>query len=357
MSTIQRALLIAHDAAPSRAFQALAIALAKSHVAIRLLLADAGSNPTPTTEDTLAGVAWADVVVIGMSSERNAAREVYAASLAHARDKPYGFYADTFGAWKREWFSGFRLNASFLFVVNDEERPEAARYFRNAQISPTGNPEWWKYCVPADREVARRLVNAEKRECVVLVPLTKDPAINRTKAIATIDAVNACPGAFCVVFDMHPGDITSPEAYEAEFSKKLKEETMSGLVFSSEPADRLIPGADVLVGPSTSPSIHAMAREIVVIDVLDPTIEAWLQKDVGDTHTYAGRHGGSFEPRTPREFAELLAHLTGLHMSGPGRDNELEARFRDLRTRQKALVPHTSEGEAVGKMAYAILNL
>ncbi|MBI4088143.1 hypothetical protein HY418_02045 [Candidatus Kaiserbacteria bacterium] len=358
LKTIRKILLVAHDKASCTAFAALAAHLTSLGLEVKALLADAGRNPTPSDSELFDAVKWwADIVLIGMSSEKNAGPEITAASLAYDTGKPYGFYADTFGAWKREWFSGFRVGASFLFVVNDDERLEAAPHFRNAHISPTGNTEWWKYFVPADREASRALVSAKPGDCVILIPFTKDPAINRTKVSATIDTVNACPGAFRVVFNVHPGDKTSPDTYMSEFAGKLKDGSASSLTFSAEPADNLVPAADVLVGPATSPSIHAMAREIVVIDILDPTIEAWLRKDIGNTRTYAGRHGGSFEPKSSREFAEILLYLTGVHMSGLVRDDELAAQFKALRGRQKELVPRSVEGEAVARMADAILKL
>ncbi len=360
-------LLVAYDTAPAKALSQLADELRNRGNEITPFLLDAGKVAAPSDLAIREGIVSADIVLCGISSQKNSAVEMAAAFYAMSGKKPLGIYADTFDRWRAQHLVEVLPLASFLFVVNEEEAQRAREMYPGLRVEAVGNPEWYKYFLPADREASRALVGAKDYECVVLVPFTKNPQVNTDKITATLQATNKeldvgesfryC-GPIRVVINTHPGDKTPRDFYQEAVQKSGGFNRTTTLLFSDNKADELIPGADVVVGPSTSAAIHAMARGIPLVDVSTEAIQSWLKEETGKEHTYFAQHGGSLEVAQERvgELTGLLVYLTETF-----EDPVVHQRWRTFLDKQieaqAALVPPSSQGASIERMADVLLSM
>jgi hypothetical protein len=317
---------------------------------VTTLLLNGGKVSAPTG-GILPLIQQCDGVLLGMSSPAtNAGLELVAGRMALDHKKPLAFLADAFSAWKRPWFDDLKPYVSLLFVVNEAEATEAKLTYPHTKIVACGNPEWAKYFEPADRNASRGLVDANKSEIVVLIPFIKDWGVNIDKATMALHAIASmsAPNGYRAVINLHPGDKATLEAYQHELGRFVGGPFQ--VVFSKESADALIPGADVVMGPSTSASIHAMARGIPLIDVMSRTIRAWVMQDIGSDKTYASQNGGSIEVVSSSTLSILLHTLA----KGTGAGSISLARMRE---KQPLLVPRFKADQVLKTMTDALLKL
>ena len=114
-----KVVLVARDAAPSRAFSKLAPVLQESGFDADLLVGDG----KPLIEGEIINlVERANIVVLGMSSSENLARpEILAGETAKKWGIPYGFYGDVRRCWARAragaWFEDLASRTSFYFGI------------------------------------------------------------------------------------------------------------------------------------------------------------------------------------------------------------------------------------------------
>src|SRR3989344_7576427 len=116
-----RVAMIARDMAPSSAFKYVSGELIKHGVEVLCYLGY--GKPFVFNAEELTHT---DVVLLGMSSSGELAEpEICTAKILRSINKPYGFYADTYGCHKRPCFGPGRDGASFLHVINDAEARRA----------------------------------------------------------------------------------------------------------------------------------------------------------------------------------------------------------------------------------------
>jgi hypothetical protein len=222
--------------------------------------------------------------------------EIMAAQIAKRLNIPFGFYADAKGAWRRETIAGFRDNASLVFVVYASEVEEAQGFFSKAKVVHSGNPEWERYFLPADREAVRRSIGARSGDFVVLSPGTKEPVITILLWAAVLEAafkVESFPkegSKTIVILTQHPGDQTPPEMYGLlkEYAPALSV-TLIGP--SKIPSDELVPGVDAVVSNmNSSVAVHAICRRLGAVDFYGPIARERLKRG-GAGHL--GQHFGT----------------------------------------------------------------
>jgi hypothetical protein len=348
--------LVCHDTAPRKAFELL-----RERIVARLGTADFESvqmiSQKRMNDDPTVGmdIRHGDTILIGMSSPAaNAEVEIRAADMARRYSRPFGFYADTFGAWKREWFKGSLKKAHFLFVVNEAEAREAHEAFPHLAVYPVGNPLWDEFWHPSNRVEARGYVGALETETVVLSPFTKTPLINFIKADMIISAIvailrqtsfhdEALDGGhvlqYRLVFVIHLGDQTpriydALESYGSLLHPNLQIEVIRG------GAHKILPHADVLIGPATSASNHAIACGVPIIDIDNPLIMEWTQKDTGSKLTYAALQGAAI-PADHKMLFELLAALPLKHEN---------AMLAEMRRCQEGLIPEITRDQVLTRI-------
>lgn len=333
-------LLVANDRAPSVCFAKLQNHLEKQgHDVAAVLNHGKGRNE----EDLIflvEQVKKADVVLCGLSSPAaNAKMEVRAAEYGTTYAKPYGFYADTFGAHNREWFASVRDGASFLFTVNGTEAAVAKVLFPAAKVTATGNPLWDAYFTPCDKSEARARAGVEEKELFVLLPLGKTTLSNMEKISGLMQAFGFSDRRVCVVLTLHPGDETAIQAYESAVRTANKMHPYFRMKIYSEGTDVILPGADAVIGPAASASVHAMARGIPLIDWRTPGIQQGLKADIGSPDSYAVRYNAAVQTSSPNELRNLLWAFT--------MNPEAWSFYRE---KQRGLVPHIPAQHVLSRM-------
>jgi hypothetical protein len=219
-----RAVLVGRDAAPSKAFK-----MVKAELEVRGWQVDAflgeGGSFIPDMDKVMEVVKTATCVLTGMSNPADRAEEeVLAADRAREAGVPFGFYADAPGRLKAEWFAHLREDASFLFVLNREERKDAEHIYRkaaaNGAIFESGNHEWEDASFPKfSYDEIRGRLGIGKGEIMVLVPGHKSTAISAFLLVSTVHALNqpfVMKGRqWRVVFAPHPSDGQAQSGYKA----------------------------------------------------------------------------------------------------------------------------------------------
>lgn len=210
--------LVGHDVAPTVAFGKVKTELESRGWQVEAFLG--GGKPIGASpQDIKDAIEKAKVVLLGMSYPADhAAEEIAAGVLAFEKGKPFGFYADTFGAWQRSWFSELLPKASFLFVLNDKEK-EAASYLhlRADAIVVAGNHSWEEASFPRySREDIRAKLGIARDETMVFVAGHKSVPISAFLLMGVVHALNqpeAKGRKWQIVFAPHPGDGVSPNTY------------------------------------------------------------------------------------------------------------------------------------------------
>ncbi|QQG46252.1 MAG: hypothetical protein HYY55_00175 [Candidatus Niyogibacteria bacterium] len=214
----------------------------------------------------------ADVILIGMSGpEKLAQTELEIAEKALKQDVPFGFYADTYDAFRRPWIPEFlRKRTSFLFTVGEEEKVEAQKLFPDAEIVASGNPTWEYFFSPRfSKYEVRSLFKIQTGEKVILCSLgtALEPNLAMLKNLnGALAAGKNNYSLRTIIIGIHPGDqnyrndpriyakILSP-IFRALFVPKDKMPTMD-----------IIPGADYVVDtPGSSIGINAACLRVPVI--------------------------------------------------------------------------------------------
>lgn len=333
-----RILLVGHDVAPTRAFGLLANHLHHSGVSVETIVCGGGKILPPSTEELEQIVTRADIVLIGISfPAENADIEIATGRLAMELGKPFGFYADTFGAWNREWFREFRLYASFLFVINKDEAERARNVFPNASITATGNVLWSDYFNPADRAAVRAEIGANDGEFVILAPGCKEAVINIGLWTSVIEAARGT--SWKVLLTKHPGDKTPDDIYAPllHYAKGMEVSAQ----WAEKKADDIVPGVDAVVDLCGSVGIHAIARRIPVIDFFGELSKQWLFEATGSRKSFRAIAGASTWVENG-SAATLRSAFT---------------RGRTLHEAQEKFLPEAKKGEALKRMAQALLTL
>lgn len=293
-----KVVLVARDIAPSNAFKMvvaefLGNSWLPSHTSVLVKGAElfvGSGKPLKATEDEIAAaVKSADVVLVGISSSAELAKEeLVACKVAKEASVPYGLYADTFGcAVNRNWFDHVRAEASFVFVLNGKEAEEARKVFSKAKVVASGNPTWDDFFYPKlTREESRAKLGIKDDEVFVLCPGGKSLAINIQHwgfVIEALDFMNGseyAPRKWNVIFSRHPGDQSAPDAY-AELVKFSDIQAKVVAPDEMKTSD-MIPGMDVMVSCCSTVEIEAVCQRKPVISYIPHTGLVRMRTTMGD---------------------------------------------------------------------------
>lgn len=261
--------LVGRDVAPSGCLSKVKEGLIGKGMQVVDFLGNGG--PLNASEETIKqAVAKAYVVLTGMSSSPELAREeLAAADFADRNGITYGFYADTFGSYKRPWFSHLRDGANFVFVVDQEEAEDAGKYFKNAKIVVSGNPFWEEFCFPRlSYHQTREVLGVFDDEKMILCPGSKALTVNIAFFSAVIDAVHLLTDGdtrkFKIFLAIHPGDHNDLCAYGelVKFSSVPVKIITYDMMLMSD----MVPGADIVVESASTVGIEAAHQRKPVID-------------------------------------------------------------------------------------------
>lgn len=260
--------LVARDIAPSSAFERLGKELIKNGSEVTAFLGK-GKPLNITQMELIKVVANTDIALIGMSSSKELSfEEVLAATTAAASKRPYGFYADTYGCYHREWFSKVRDEASFLFVINSGEAQKAREIFPHAEVVVSGNSVWEDFCFPKfTREEVRNKLGVVDDEFMVLSPGSKSPVINCILWGAVVEAVHLGllnSKKWKIFFSTHPGDQTDSVVY----NDLMKFSRMSVRLVPKEEmsVSDMISGCDIFIESVSTTGIEVAHQHKPVID-------------------------------------------------------------------------------------------
>lgn len=343
-----KVLLVANDIAPTQAFQRLIQSLEEKDIEVISLILDRNRVLLPQLDDVRRMIVEADIVLSGLSSPAaNAVAELTVLRFAIELGRPFGLYADTFGAWRRPWFADMLEKASFIFVVNETEREIASTETR-ATVVATGNPLWEEYFAPASFFEGLAAISGAEHELIVLAPGTKTASLNLKLWCDCIDGVAPFGSEAIrphVVLARHPGDTTPEAVYESLISLG----THDGVRVSMAPvaADRIVPAASVVVHLGVSSvAVHAACRRIPVIDLTQShLLQELLRRNTGNSSTPLARAGGAWICGTAIGIMEKIGliyeHRQGYHFDT----------FSTLRKAQEKVYPALTPGMATERMA------
>ena len=303
----RRVVLVGYDGAPSKAFKEyLEPAFEAAGWKVETFVGY-GKSIKGSREEIFTAVDRADIALLGMSvPAKNASEEIAAAQYAVKKGKPYGFYADTFGAAQRPWFSHLRKDARFLLVLDQEEADEAKRFYpHTTNIVVVGNHEFENASFPKFlRSEIRFKLGVRYDETLVVVPGHKSVPISCFLLMGVVHALNQSMfhyRKYRVIFTPHPGDNVSPQTYAEpilftqvpveimEGGKRyvrgyvddenlsederiqLKEEDGGYSIFD------LLPGAELMV---ESASTFCMSAAILRVPVISVLTEVSKQRNV-----------------------------------------------------------------------------
>lgn len=351
-----RVCLVAHDFAPSAAFEKLATVI---HGEVVTFLGH-GKSISASIEEIQKEVLVSNIILIGMSSSKELAEaEIAASETAMKANIPFGYYGDIYHCHERArsgaWFAPFREHASFFFAINEVEARDAKRIFPNAECVATGNPLWEDFSFPKlTREEARAKLFILADETFILAPGGKSPIVNVLVWGALIDAVSQiCDKRFTIILAPHPGDRTL-FATDPDTSTNLN--IYGDLIkFSSIPVkilDRniktseVLPGADIVVEWGTSICIEAAHLRIPALTVTS---------EVGRNRLYSFSKVRESEPTKLGISREVTTDPAEIKNAIKMILNDGNALF-EIHARQIEVYPGVStKGEAVKKMAVILI--
>lgn len=342
--------LVARDAAPSRAFIKLEPVLRQSGFNVNLFVGD-GKPFTETDEEIVSAVSGAKVVVLGMSSSQElASPEILAGNKASICGVPYGFYGDVRRCWARArvgaWFEQIAPNVAFYFGVTQADADAAQEVFPKAQLFGTGNPLREEMAFPRlTREEVRASLGVAPHEKLVLAPGNKFAGGNMASWAIVLEALSlvAAKGQyFQLVLAMHPGDRTPYALYEELIAfSPVPARIVSREVFTTSD---MVAGADIIVEFGSSIGIEGAYQNVPVVS-LGLEVLFWQFEQESGTRVLESVEDGlsEFVMSDVAKLAETIQRL----LTADG--------FVEMRARQKQLCPKPKErGAVLRKMADAI---
>ncbi len=335
--------MVARDIAPSRCFEMVKSSIPNENKVISFL-----GHGKPIKEP-IEHIMWqaknSDIILLGMSSSIELSKEErIVADCAIEENVPYGFYADTYGVSKRAWFEKYRDNASFLFVVSENDAEEAKDLYPNAKIVISGNPIRDGYfSLKHSRKDVRKILSIAYNETMVLCPGGKDLVSNILHFGAVLETLHRISDRkFKVFFTLHPGDLNAPSMYSdlVEHSKipvslKTKEEITSS---------NMISAADIVIDLGSDVGVEAACQRIPVISYFSYVRLGELMMSRGSGELYLAKIGAALQINGDSEL--LRTSIISLLFD-----------FSKMREQQKKVFPvPQKKGAAVRKIIEKLLQ-
>ncbi|MBI4114524.1 MAG: hypothetical protein HY445_01625 [Candidatus Niyogibacteria bacterium] len=365
-----KVVMVARDAAPSKAFQMLGEELLKRRHFFHLFVGS-GSPLTVSNDDIRQVVSKMDIVIVGMSSSKELAEpEMAAAEAAMNAGVPLVAYGDLFGTVNRQFFSELWQKTGkaphMLFVLDDYEKQDAeSKYPSSTKVIVTGNPAIEKAYFPEwTRKEAREKMGITDDDFVVIVPGGKDFRINaqlfQTATVAMFEMWREEKGRAIKVFlATHPGDENvqngkRPDEYfglenlgvSPRFTVKVFTKANS-----DPPTPKIVIGADGMIASMFTTGIDAAIQRVPVVDVITPyALERFGDISGGRTKWGPGELGASHAVYA-YDYSQLkvLVRAVEYYFFGAGRNEMLAA--------QKKAYPDISKPVVIKKMADALESI
>ncbi|MDB5189497.1 MAG: hypothetical protein JWL82_454 [Parcubacteria group bacterium] len=304
-----RILFAAYDAGPSRAFKNVMRELGNDQEAIDLTF-DGKGDYTP--ERLARSVQAADVAIVGMSSLHNATLELAITDLMTATKKPVYLFADTFGAWRREWFSGVQRRVTGVFVTTEAERLAAKRLYRRVIVS--GNPAWDEYAFP-NAHARTKLGMTLSVQKVILISGTKKPELNRHMIEVTLTAGERLRRKYpyvAYVYAPHPGDRTDRSVYDSlgtDFNAPFR------LLDDGVRADDVVDAISGLIHPGNSSlAVHCIIAhrgKIPIIDAPVDELDTYITTELGGWEYTLNSMGATYRPKNLDDLCGAIDAMSG----------------------------------------------
>ena len=334
--------MVARDLAPSRALEMVRQKLSERGIEVSAHLG--GGKPLVSSSDQIeSDVQNSNLLFLGMScSPELAKEEIGATKVAVEHGVRFGFYADLFGTSSRTFFTPFRGQTSFVFVISEEEAKSTRRLFPNAEVVPSGNPVLeGAFTVLKSNAEVRALFGLEEKDLLMYCTAGKDLEVNRLHFRAVVEAVSllCTKERWKIFFMLHPGDQNPPSAYEDFIqtegiwvrlisSKDVKVKGLASL--------DLISACDLMIAAVSTSGIEAACLRKPVIDFFSEPGLKRMREQTGYEVWPPVAFGVS---RAAHNCQELACAIDDLMSSG----------FNAMRVRQEACFPKPATADAAVK--------
>lgn len=357
--------LVAHDAAPSRCFDQLSIALVSANPTVsKRVFTCHGKGTTVDSETLRSSINGAKLVILGMSSTAEFAElELRAGKIAIELDVPVALYSDVplavYRARQGAWFYDIAQKAKLVLGLLPNEMGQLKALFPVANHHHTGNPIREEDAFPkfSHAEVRSKLKLLED-DIVILASGGKFAAANMAmwtllfEACATLDIRDRIE----VIVSPHPGDPTL-RAIDGQTGKPLKlyeelceEAPVHALYVTKEimATMDILPGVNLVVEFTGSASVGAAYLNIPAISPTFGIAMSKFSKESGLRMVECVEQSASIAVSMEvTDVARIIAQL--LKPSSRLR--------RDLIASQKISYPRPQErGQALKALVYGILQ-
>ncbi|TSC89636.1 MAG: hypothetical protein G01um10143_126 [Parcubacteria group bacterium Gr01-1014_3] len=310
--------LVGHDVAPTQAFRRIQEALVSRDNDVVSFVAD-GKPFANSKEEIISSAKQADVILLGMSSSADLAKEeVAVAEMAAEIGIPFGFYADTYKCHRRPWFGHLREKANAVFVINENEAISARELFPNAKVVVSGNPEWEDFFSPKfSREEIRAKLEVADDQRMILCPGGKNLAVNMLHWGSVIEALAMAPvnEIWKVFLSVHPGDTNGADAYKdlVKWSKRVLVRVVTKDYLS---ASDMLPAADFVIESASTIAIEAACQRKPVISYFSEIALGRLEDGSGSRNYELCELGVTYQVNGSPE--KLLSTIRDILLYGSG---------------------------------------
>lgn len=307
-------MLVAMDAGPSNGLRLVASELIKNNHNVTTIFGMGQPFPEGTSEWIRTEVKSANRVLIGLSSSKErAAEEILAAETAKTMGTSFGFFACTYGEFRRAWFRDIIGYADFVFTVSEKEAEAAKKFSPGANVVPSGNPEWATYFKPAlGREEVRSHLGVKSKEKLILSVGSKEALRNMFLWGNLVLSTNGLDQPIRLILARHPGECNPQELYGDILKySKYPIQFLEGIR-----SNDAVTGSDLVVSSLSSVGIAGACQRIPVIDYITEFDEMFWTEMSGSSIWEPAELGASRKVNTVAMLAIEMDALLDHQASG-----------------------------------------
>ncbi|MBI2047883.1 MAG: hypothetical protein HYT27_01975 [Parcubacteria group bacterium] len=351
---MRKALLVGHDIASCQGLEAVANELTSRNWSCTTHFAR-GKEYGHTLETMLKNAQEARIVVLGMASQKEAAKEEIAVgAFAAAGGIPIFFYCDLFNTWARPFFADLIKQYSQLvhfFVLHDGSAQQVQKQYPGVTAFVTGKPGWEQYSSPEHtRGSARKVLGIPENEKIVLCPGGKDYRVNLIHFGAVLGASAGLFPEPTVILSIHGGDPKGRNAYMGlQDRKSLVPE------IPQFRAPVILPAADLVVASMSTIGEEAGFQRIPTINFVSTLALDRHEESTGGREWAPITLGleelvycEALELEDIQYSIYILQERMGLYLN----PDSLESRY--MRKRQEEILVSRQPGTAARLMANAV---